>query len=66
MIPHWAGNADAARWALGLKPCRHVHRIAVQVSSIGNRVAEVDPHTKADCSVRGLFAIQDRHLLLHL
>ena len=45
---------------------RHIHRIAMQVGSIGNRVADVDPDAKADGSIGRLVAIVDRNLLLHL
>ena len=60
MIAHCSRDADAARRALGLKPRRHIHRIAVQVGAIGNRVADVDPDAEADGSIRRLVAIVDQ------
>jgi hypothetical protein len=37
----------------------------VQVSSIGNRVTDIDADAKAYGSIRGLIAVVDRNLLLH-
>ena len=59
-------DADAARRTFGLNSRRHIHRVAVQVSPIGNRVANVDPDAEADGSIRRLIPIVDRNLLLHL
>ena len=66
MIAHRSRDADAARRTFGLKPRRHIHRVAVEVSAIGNRVAKVDADAEADGSIRRLIAIMDRNLLLHL
>ena len=66
MVAHCSRDADATRRTFGLKPCRHIHRVAVEVSAIGNRVAEVDPDAEADGPIRRLIAIMDRNLLLHL
>ena len=66
MIAHRSRDTDAARRTLGLKSCRHIHRIAVHVSAIGNRIANVDPDAEADGSIGRLVAIVDRNLLLHL
>ena len=66
MIAHGSRDADTARRTFGLKPCRDIHRIAVQVSSIGNRVTNVDPDAKANGSIGRLIAVVDRNLLLHL
>ena len=66
MIAHRSRDADAARRTFGLKSRRHIHHVAVQVSPIGNRVADVDPDAEADGPIRGLVAIVDRNLLLHL
>ena len=57
MIAHRSRDADAARRTFGLKPRRHIHRVAVQVSPIGNRVANVDPDAEADGPVGRLIAI---------
>ena len=38
----------------------------MQVSAIRNRVADVDPDTKANGSIWRLISVEDRHLLLHL
>ena len=48
MIAHRARDADAAWRALGLEPGRDIHAVAVQVGSVGNRIADVDPHAEAD------------------
>ena len=60
MIPDCSRDADATGRTLGLKSRRHIDCITVQVSAIGNRIANVDPDTKADGSIRRLFAIMDR------
>jgi hypothetical protein len=39
-------NTDTARWALGLKPCRHVPDIAVDISAIWNYIADIDADGK--------------------
>ena len=41
-------------------------RVTVQISPIGDRVADVDPNPEADWSIRGMIAIMDRNLLLYL
>ena len=66
MIAYRARDADGARRTFGLEPDRNVHRIAVQVGPVGNRVTDVDPHAKPDRSVGGLPCVIQRHLLLHL
>ena len=66
MIPHRSRDADAARRTLGLKPRRDIHRVSVQVSAVGNRVAKVDPDAEADGSIRRLISVVDRNFLLHL
>src|SRR4029077_3054898 len=54
------------RRAFSLEPCCHIHYVTTQVSSIGNRVTNVDADPKADGPVRGRIIIMDRELLLHL
>ena len=54
MIAHRSRDTDAARRTFGLEPGRHIHRVAVQVSPVGNRVAKVDPDAKADGPIGGL------------
>ena len=66
MIAYCSGDAYASWRAFSLEPCRYIHRVSVQISSVGNRIAEVDPNAKADGSIRRLIAIVDRNLLLHL
>ena len=66
MIANRPRDAYSARRAFGLEPCRDIHCIPVQVSSIRNRVTYVDPHAEADGAIKRLVAVQDRHLLLHL
>ena len=66
MIAHGSRDADTARRTFGLKSRRHIHRVAVQVSPIGNRVAKVDPDAEADGSIWRLISVVDRNLLLHL
>ena len=66
MIAHRSRDANTARRAFSLKPRRHIHRVTVKVSPIGNRVAKVDPDAKSDGSIGWLLAVVDRNLLLHL
>ena len=42
---------NSAGWAFNLKPCCNVHRISVEVSPVGNRIAKVNPDAEADGSV---------------
>ena len=51
--------------AFSLESRRHIHRITMQVSSIGNRIANVDSDAEADGSVEWLIAVVDRYLLLN-
>ena len=48
MIAHCSRNADTTRWTFGLKPCRYIHRVPVQVGPICNGVADVDPDAKSN------------------
>src|SRR5580704_17036490 len=66
MIPHRTRDADAAHWAFRLQSGCDVHAIAMEVSAIGNHVADVDADAEANASVRCLIAVTDWHLLLHL
>ena len=66
MITHRSRDADATRRTFSLKSRRHIHRVPVQISPIGNRVANVDPDAEADGSIRRLISVMDRNLLLHL
>ena len=66
MIPNRSRDADATGRTFGLNSCRHIHCVTVQISSVGNCVADVDFDTEADSSIRWLVAIVYRDLLLHL
>ena len=66
MIAHRSGDTDTTGRTFGLKPRCHIHCVAVKVSAIGDRVANVDPDAEPDGSFRGLVAVMDRNLLLHL
>jgi hypothetical protein len=66
MIMDRSGNADAARRASGLEPCRDVYHIAVDIEAIWDHIADVDADAKADGPIRGLVAIIGGDLLLHL
>ena len=66
MIAHRSRYTDTARRTFGLESCRHIHRVAVEVSAIGNRIANVDPDAETDGPIWRLVAVVDRHLLLHL
>src|ERR1700733_205664 len=66
MVAHGSRDADSACWAFGLKSCRHVHGVAVEISPICNRVTDVNSHPKADGLICGMVAVVSRHLLLHL
>ena len=52
--------------ALSLESCSNVNRIAMKVSSIGNRVADVNSNAKSDGAVRKLISVMERDPLLHL
>jgi hypothetical protein len=66
VIAHGAGNAYAARRALGLEPGRHIYPVAMQVGAIGKHVANVDADTKSDGAIGRLIAIVVRHPFLHV
>ena len=66
MVAHRSRDANATRRTFSLNSCRYIHRIPVKVSSIGNRVADVDADAKANGSIWRLISVKDRHLLLHL
>jgi hypothetical protein len=59
-------DADAGRRTLSLEPRCHIHDVAVDVSSIGDHIADVDADANADGPIRGLVAIIGGDLLLHL
>ena len=65
MIAHRSRNADATRRTFGLESRRHIHRVPMQISPVGNRVAKVDPDAEADGSIGRLISVVDRDLLLH-
>ena len=46
MISDCSRDTDATRRAFGLEPRHHIHRVAVQVSAVGNRIANVDPNAE--------------------
>ena len=66
VIAHRPRNTDTARRTFGLNSCCHIHRVAVQVSSIGNCVANVDPDAKSNSPIGRLVAIVDGDLLLDM
>ena len=65
MVAHGSRDADAAGRTFRLKSRRHIDCIAMQVSPIGNRVANVNSDAKSDCSIWLLISVNDRNLLLH-
>ena len=65
MVPHLSRDTDAAGWTFGLKPCRHIHDITVDISAIWNHIAYIDADAKTDGSIGRLITVVDRHLLLH-
>ena len=66
MVAHRSSDTDTARGTFGLDSGRHIHCVAVQVCSIGNGVADIDPDTKANGSIWRLISVENWHLLLHL
>ena len=66
VIAHGSRDTDTARLAFSLEPRRHVHRIPVEISSICNRIANVNPDTETDRSLRWLISVMDRNLMLNL
>ena len=66
VVAHWPRNANTAWRAFRLGPGRYVYRIAMQVRSVCNRIANVDANPEADSSIRRLLAIVERYLFLDL
>ena len=66
MITHGPRDADTTRRTFGLKSRRHIYRVPMQISPIGNCIANVDPDAEADGAIRRLISVMDRNLLLHL
>ena len=66
MIPHRARDADAAHRAFRLQSGCDVYAVAMEVSAIGDHVADVDADAEANAPVRWLIAVTDWHMLLHL
>jgi hypothetical protein len=54
MIMDRSGNADAARRASGLEPCRDVYHIAVDIEAIWDHIADVNADAKAEMPGFGL------------
>src|ERR1700746_612051 len=65
VIPNGARDTDTAGGALGLETGNHVHRVAVQLSSIGDGVTDIDADTEADGLIGRLLTIEHGHKLLH-
>ena len=51
--------------AFGLESDRHIDRVTVKVSSIRDRIANVDPDPKADSPIMRLINIKAGKILLH-
>src|SRR5271165_2791487 len=66
MVAHGSRDTDAARRAFGLQPGRHIDSVPMQVGSVRDRIADVDPDPKADGPIRRLVAVEDGNVLLHL
>src|SRR5690348_3953215 len=66
MIAHRPRHADATSWAFRLEPGGDDHAIAVQIGSVGNRVADIDPNAEADGTIRRMALVMIRNLLLDL
>ena len=65
VIAHGSRDANTTRRTFALKPRHYVHRVAMEVGSLGNHVADIDGDTKADGPIGGLVAIIVGHLPLH-
>ncbi len=66
MIAHGSRDTYAARRAFGLQSDRHIDRVTMQVGSVRDRIADVDPDPKADSPIRWLVTVMDGNILLHL
>src|ERR1700693_3471038 len=66
VVAYGSRDADSTRRALGLKSCRHIHCVPVEVSAIGYRVAKVDADPKPNGAIRRSVSIMNGDLLLHL
>ncbi len=60
VVAHPARDADCTRRTLRLEPGRDDHAIAMQVGSVGNRVADIDPDAEADGAIRRVALITIR------
>jgi hypothetical protein len=66
MVPNWSRNANATGRAFGLDSSRDIHRFTVQISPVGNRVANIDSNAEADGSIGRLITVMYRNPLLYL
>jgi hypothetical protein len=66
MVPHGSRDADAARWTFSLNSRRNVHRFAVQIGPVCNRVTNIYSEAETDGLLRWLITVMDWNLLLDL
>src|SRR4029077_8905916 len=66
VIPHRAGNADPAGLGQGFQPCGDVDAVAVDVTALGDYIAEIDPDAEGDPLILGDVGIAVDHRPLQL
>src|SRR5580704_7169752 len=64
MVAHRTRDADGARRTFGLKPCRYIDDITMDIGAIWNHIADVNADAEADRLIGREVVIMDWNLLL--
>jgi hypothetical protein len=66
VVTHRARDANLPGGTYRLEPYGYVYRFAVQVCSVWDGIAYIDPSSEANGALRRLIGVKDWNLLLHL
>jgi len=65
LVSHRPTYADATGLGQGLKSCRDIHAVAVDITAVPDDVADIDPHAEIDPAITRHIGISLGHLALH-
>jgi hypothetical protein len=66
LIAHDLADADPAWLGQRFQPCRYIDSVTVDVATVFDDVADIDPDAELDAAIGRHIGVSRRHLALHL
>jgi len=65
LVAYDPAYANPAGFGQGFEPCRDIDPVAVDIASVSDYIAEIDPHTEFDAAIQRHISVSLGHRALH-